>query len=62
MISETIIDGCKVFIENGEVKTVLSDEIQKCWYIPLETAKQLSIARIKMVISINKCKADLLLK
>ena len=54
MTNETIIDGCRVFVENGEVKTGLSDEIQESGYIPLETAKQLSIATIKKVIEIER--------
>ena len=58
MTNETIIDGCRVFVENGEVKTVLSDEIQESGYIPLETAKQLSIAMIKKVIEIERSEHD----
>ena len=48
----------KVFVENGEVKTVLSDEMQESGYIPLETAKQLSIAKIKKVIEIERSEHD----
>ena len=58
MTNETIIDGCKVLVENGEVKTVLSDEIQESGYIPLEAAKQLSIATIKKVIEIERATQD----
>lgn len=58
MTNETIIDGCRVFVENGEVKTVLSDEMQESGYIPLETAKQLSIAKIKKVIEIERSEHD----
>ena len=54
ILNETIINGSRVFIENGEVKTVLSEEIQNNGYIPLETAKQLSIARIRKVIAMEK--------
>ena len=58
MTNETIIDGCRVLVENGEVKTVLSDEIQESGYIPLDTAKQLSIAMIKKVIEIERSEHD----
>ena len=58
MTNETIIDGCKVLVENGEVKTVLSDEIQESGYIPLEAAKQRSIATIKKVIEIERATQD----
>ena len=54
ILNETVINGSRVFIENGEVKTVLSEEIQKAGSIPLETAKQLSIARIRKVIAMEK--------
>ena len=54
ILNETIINGSKIIIENGEVKTILSEEIQKNGYIPLETAKQLSIARIRKVIALDK--------
>lgn len=52
--NETMIDGSKIVIENGEVRTILSEEIQKSGYIPLETAKQLSIARIRKVMARDK--------
>jgi hypothetical protein len=55
ILNETVINGNRVFVENGEVKTVLSEEVQNNGYIPLETAKQLSIARIRKVIAMEKC-------
>lgn len=59
ILNETIIDGSKVLVENGEVKTVLSEEVQKSGYIPLETARQLSIARIRKVIAMGEsCWSD----
>ena len=37
----TDINGTKVFIENGEVKTVLSEQIQQSGYMDIETAFQI---------------------
>ena len=36
MDNETIINGSRVFIENGEVKTVFSEEIQRRGYMSVE--------------------------
>ena len=52
--SEEIIDNCRVVLEDGVVKTILSEEILKSGYIPLETARRLSIARIKAIIANDK--------
>ena len=35
------IDGTKVFVENGKVMTVLSEQIQKSGYMDIETAFQI---------------------
>lgn len=45
----TEINGCKVFIENGEVKTVLSEEIEKAGYMTLDEACQLGMAQIRKI-------------
>ena len=37
----TDINGTKVFIENGEVKTVLSEQIQQSGYMDIESAFQI---------------------
>ena len=54
ILNETVINGNRVIVENGEVKTILCEEVQNNGYIPLETAKQLSIARIRKVIAMEK--------
>ena len=41
------INGSKVFVENGEVKTVLSEEIQRTGYMTVEEARQLLHAIIE---------------
>ena len=48
-INEVVdINGSKVFIENGEVKTVLSEAIQKSGYMTVEELREL------LHVSINK--------
>ena len=41
------IKGSKVFVENGEVKTVLNEEIQKTGWMTVEEAKSITLARIE---------------
>ena len=47
------INGSKVFVENGEVKTVLSEEIQQNGYMSVEDAKQLTLEKIKKIYQLN---------
>ena len=47
-LNETIdINGSKVFVENGEVKTVLSETIQKSGYMSVEEARRIGYEMIK---------------
>lgn len=43
----TTINGSKVLIENGEIKTILSKEIQQTGYMTVEEMFQLIDAEIK---------------
>ena len=47
------INGSKVFVENGEVKTILSEAIQQSGYMSVEEAKQLTIAEITKIYQLN---------
>ena len=47
------INGSKVFVENGEVKTILSEAIQQSGYMNVEEAKQLTIAEITKIYQLN---------
>ena len=47
------INGSKVFVENGEVKTVLSEAIQQSGYMSVEEAKQLTLEKIKKIYELN---------
>ena len=46
ILNETVINGSKVFIENGEVKTVLNEAIQKTGYMSVRELSQLLDAHI----------------
>lgn len=40
------INGSKVFIDNGKVRTILNENIQKTGYMGLEEARQMLHAKI----------------
>ena len=46
ILNETVINGSKVFIENGEAKTVLNEAIQKTGYMSVGELSQLLDAHI----------------
>lgn len=54
-LNETIINGSRVYIENGEVKTELSESIQKSGYMTVEDARNLTIETIKKIYEMNGC-------
>lgn len=41
ILNETIINGSRIYVENGEVKTVLSEEIKKTGYMTVEEARNI---------------------
>ena len=41
------INGSKVFVENGEVKTILSEAIQQSGYMSVEEARRITHEIIK---------------
>ena len=53
---EDIITESKVVIENGKVKTVYSDEIQRTGYMTIEEGRRLSLEGLKRVEEILKSK------
>ena len=53
-IKEVNINGSRVYVENGEVKTVLSDEIQRTGYMSVEECYQLIDARIRVIYKLTK--------
>ena len=51
--NEVNVNGSRVFIENGKVKTVLSEEIQRTGYMSVDEIYQLIDSRIKMIYGIK---------
>lgn len=54
ILNETVINGSKVFIENGEVKTVLNEVIQKTGYMSVGELSQLLDAHINNLEKMHK--------
>ncbi len=53
-INEVVdINGSKVFVENGEVKTVLSEDIQRKGWMTVEEAIALTTAEIKKIYAMK---------
>lgn len=53
ILNETVIDGCKVYIEDGEVKTVLNEQIEKEGFMELETARALLHETINKIYNMD---------
>lgn len=47
------INGSKVFVENGEVKTVLNETIQKDGYMSVEESRKITIEAVKKIYELN---------
>lgn len=47
------INGCKVFVENGEVKSVLSEDIQRKGWMTVEEMEALIVAEIKKIYAMK---------
>ena len=53
-INEVVdINGSKVFIENGEVKTVLSEEIQRTGWMTVEESREITLEAVKWIYMQN---------
>lgn len=54
IIDEVVdINGSKVFVEDGEVKVVYNEEIQRTGWMSVEEAKALTIAAIRKIYALN---------
>ncbi len=51
-INETNVNGSRIYVENGEVKTVLSEAIQQSGYMSVEDAEQITLAIIEKEYSL----------
>lgn len=52
--NEFVVNGSRVFVENGEVKTILNEEIQKTGYMTVEEFGQILDAYINCLEKIYK--------
>ncbi len=53
ILNETVINGSRVFVENGEVKTILSESIQKSGYMSAEEARKIILAAIEKIYAMK---------
>ena len=53
ILKETVINGSRVFVENGEVKTILSESIQKSGYMSAEEARKITLAAIEKIYAMK---------
>lgn len=54
ILKETVINGSRVFVEDGEVKTILSESIQKSGYMSAEEARKLILAAIEKIYAMKR--------
>lgn len=47
------VNGSKVFVENGKVKTVLNEEVQKTGFMSVEEGKIMTLEAVKMTLKLN---------
>lgn len=53
ILKETVINGSRVFVEDGEVKTILSESIQKSGYMSAEEARKIILAVIEKIYAMK---------
>lgn len=53
-LNETIdINGSKVFVENGEVNTILSEAIQQSGYMSVEESRKITLEAVRKIYELN---------
>ena len=54
LLNEVVdINGGKVFVEKGEVKTVLSEEIQRSGWMTVEESRKITLEAVKRIYMQN---------
>ncbi len=51
--NETIVNGCKVYIDNGEVKTILSEGIEQTGYMTVDEMYNLVDVNIRKIYEMS---------
>jgi hypothetical protein len=52
-LNEVNINGSRVYVENGEVKTQLSEAIQQSGYMSIEESKNIIKEAVKKIYELN---------
>lgn len=47
------INGSKVFVENGKVKTILSEAIQQSGYMSVEESRKITLEAVRKIYELN---------
>ena len=50
---ESVINGSRVFIEDGEVKTILSESVQRSGYMSVEESREITLAAIEKIYALK---------
>lgn len=53
ILNETIINGSRVFVEDSEVKTILSESILKSGYMSVEESRKITLAAIEKIYALK---------
>lgn len=58
IINEVVdINGSKVFVENGEVKIIYNEEIQRTGYMSVEESRDMTLAAIEKLYALQSKKS-----
>lgn len=52
-LNEINVNGSRVYVENGEVKTQLSEAIQKSGYMSVEESRKITLEAVKKIYGLN---------
>lgn len=52
-LNEVNINGSRIYVENGEVKTQLSEDIQRSGYMSVEDSRKITLEAVKKIYELN---------
>ena len=53
ILKDSNINGSRVYVENGDVKTQLSEEIQQNGYMSIEESRKITLEAVKKIYELN---------
>lgn len=53
ILKDSNINGSRVYVENGDVKTQLSEEIQRNGYMSIEESRKITLEAVKKIYELN---------